>query len=381
MKPSFPCVEAHAVRAARIAAAAARPARRIPNGASFGPSSKQNPALSSPEFGSHYSPSSNGPEPPYARPSPSSYHIFHSSTPLPLTYAPALPSFDLAYETWGTLSRARDNAILLFTGLSASSHAAATPSNPAPGWWQKFIGPGKALDTDRFFVICVNVLGGCYGSTGPSSIDPATGGHYATRFPVVSIFDMVNAQFRLLDHLGIGRLYASVGSSMGAMQSLAAGVLHADRAGKIVSISGTARSSPSSVAMRFAQRSGTFSISQVFFSPHVPLIAVLMADPNWKNGFYYDGLPPHTGMKLARRTNFMCSLYPRLTWIDAFIEIATITYRSGPEWDLRFGRGLRTIPNDVQLNPLDPSKPRLPQLCPDFLIETYLDHQVRHNVF
>ncbi|KAF8504204.1 Alpha/Beta hydrolase protein [Gautieria morchelliformis] len=233
---------------------------------------------------------------------------------------------------------ARDNAILLFTGLSASSHAAATPSNPNPGWWEKFIGPGKALDSDQFFVICTNVLGGCYGSTGPSSIDPTTGEPYATHFPVVSIFDMVNAQFRLLDHLGIDRLYASVGSSMGAMQSLAAGLLHPERAGKIVSISGTARSSPSSIAMRFAQRS------------------VLMADPNWNNGFYYGALPPHTGMKLAR-------------------QIATITYRSGPEWDLRFGRKLRPVPNDGQANPLDPSKPRLPALCPEFLIETYLDHQ------
>ncbi|KAJ3484421.1 hypothetical protein NLJ89_g11982 [Agrocybe chaxingu] len=146
---------------------------------------------------------------------------------------------------------------------------------------------------------------------------------------------MVNAQFALLDHLGVQKLYASVGSSMGAMQSLAAGWLHPQRVGKIVSISGTARSSPSAVAMRFAQRS------------------VLMADPNWNNGFYYDGLPPHTGMKLAR-------------------QIATITYRSGPEWDQRFGRQLRPLP-DTEEDP--PGSPRTPVLCPDLLIETYLDHQ------
>ncbi|KAJ7590801.1 Alpha/Beta hydrolase protein [Mycena floridula] len=119
---------------------------------------------------------------------------------------------------------------------------------------------------------------------------------------------MVRAQFCLLDSLGIDRLYASVGCSMGGMQSLAAAWLHPERVGKVVSISGTARSSPSAVAMRYAQRS------------------VLMADPNWNNGFYYDSLPPHAGMKLAR-------------------QIATITYRSGPEWDQRFGRQLRPLPS------------------------------------
>ncbi|KAI0306822.1 Alpha/Beta hydrolase protein [Multifurca ochricompacta] len=277
--PSFPCVAQHAARENRILSLRAS---------------------------SSSDPSASGPEPPYARPSPSSYQTYHHNKPLPLTYAEPLPEFDIAYETWGTLSPARDNVILLHTGLSASSHAASTPENSAPGWWEKFIGPGRALDTRQFFVICTNVLGGCYGTTGPSSIDPATSKPYATTFPVISIFDMVRAQFALLDHLGIVKLYASVGSSMGAMQSLAAGWMFPERIGKVVSISGTARSSPSSIAMRFAQRS------------------VLMADPNWNEGFYYEGLPPHTGLKLAR-------------------QIATITYRSGPEWDIRFGRQVRPL--------------------------------------
>ncbi|KAG8218566.1 homoserine acetyltransferase [Butyriboletus roseoflavus] len=302
--PSFPCVDAHAQRESRIILSRFSPP----------------------------SPAESGPEPPYARPSPASYNVYHHHHPLPLTYSSPLTSFDIAYESWGTLSPARDNVILLHTGLSASSHAASTPLNPAPGWWEKFIGPGKALDTNQFFVVCTNVLGGCYGSTGPSSIDPTTGQHFATRFPILSIFDMVKAQFHLLDSLAIDRLYASVGSSMGAMQSLAAGWLFPDRVQKIVSISGTARSSPGSIAMRHAQRS------------------VLMADPNWNNGFYYDALPPHIGMKLAR-------------------QIATITYRSGPEWDLRFGRKLRDDPKS------SPAQSRSPTLCPDFLIETYLDHQ------
>lgn len=218
----------------------------------------------------------------------------------------------------------KSNAILLHTGLSASSHAHSTEANTKPGWWEKFIGPGAPLDTNKYFVICTNVIGGCYGSTGPSSLDPADGQNYATRFPILTMEDMVRAQFRLLDAMGIERLYASVGSSMGGMQSLAAGVHFPERVGKVVSVSGCARSHPYSIAMRHTQRQ------------------VLMMDPNWSRGFYYNGIPPHAGMKLAR-------------------EIATVTYRSGPEWEQRFGR-----------RRADPSKP--PALCPDFLIETYLDH-------
>ncbi|KAH7105343.1 homoserine acetyltransferase [Auriculariales sp. MPI-PUGE-AT-0066] len=308
--PSFPCVEQHAARASRIQAKVAATPRSVTD-------------------------PDSGPEPPYARPTPKQYQLFRSSKPLELAYGAPLSTHEVAYETWGTLNATRSNAILVWTGLSASSHAAATDLNPAPGWWQKFIGPGKALDTDRFFVVCANVLGGCYGSTGPSSVDPDTGKPFATTFPVVSIFDMVRAQFDLLDHLKIDKLYASVGSSMGGMLSIASGWMYPDRVGRIVSVSGTARSGPASIAIRFAQRS------------------VLMADPNWKLGFYYDDLPPHTGMKLAR-------------------QIATITYRSGPEWEQRFGRRLRSLPGSESSSP---NERRTPALCPDFLIETYLDHQ------
>ena len=264
---------------------------------------------------------SSGPEPSYT----SGRHLnFLSQEPLLLDWGGYLPQFNIAYETWGTLNTPKKNAILLHTGLSASSHAHSTDINPKSGWWEKFIGPGRPLDTDKYFVVCTNVIGGCYGSTGPSSIDPANGQVYATRFPILTMQDMVRAQFLLLDQLGIQKLYASVGSSMGGMQSLAAGVLFPERVGKIVSISGCARSHPYSIAMRHTQRQ------------------VLMMDPNWSRGFYYDNVPPHAGMKLAR-------------------EIATVTYRSGPEWEQRFGR-----------RRADPSRP--PALCPDFLIETYLDH-------
>lgn len=264
---------------------------------------------------------SSGPEPSYTT---GSHQAWHSHTPFLLDWGGVLPQFTIAYENWGKLNKDKSNAILLHTGLSASSHAHSTEANPKPGWWEKFIGPGAPLDTNKYFVICTNVIGGCYGSTGPSSIDPANGQNYATRFPIVTMEDMVRAQFRLLDAFGIEKLYASVGCSMGGMQSLAAGVLFPERVGKIVSVSGCARSHPYSIAMRHTQRQ------------------VLMMDPNWARGFYYSGIPPHSGMKLAR-------------------EIATVTYRSGPEWEQRFGR-----------RRADPGRP--PALCPDFLIETYLDH-------
>nr|POE79534.1 serine o-acetyltransferase [Quercus suber] len=267
--------------------------------------------------------SMSGPEPSYTS---GIHETFQSQEPIVLDWGGTLPSFDIAYETWGTLNTKKSNAILLHTGLSASSHAHSTDANPKPGWWEKFIGPGAPLDTNKYFIICTNVLGGCYGSTGPGSLDPVSKQHYGTSFPILTMHDMVRAQFRLLDFLGISKLYASVGCSMGGMQSLAAGVMDPQRVARIVSVSGCARSHPYSIAMRHTQRQ------------------VLMNDPAWAStrGNYYSSMPPHSGMKLAR-------------------QIATVTYRSGPEWENRFGR-----------QRADASKP--PALCPDFLIETYLDH-------
>lgn len=268
-------------------------------------------------------------------PPPTTLH-YHSETDLPLTYSPtALPPYSIAYETWGKLNADKSNAILIHTGLSASSHVASGGNDVAgetaskPGWWEDFVGPGKSIDTDRFYVICTNVLGGCFGSTGPSSPYPPGDGHvrWATRFPLLSIHDMARAQLSLLDNLGIEKLYASIGSSMGGMTSLSLAYLAPERVARVASISASARSGLQGVGMRYAQRS------------------VLMADPNWNRGFYYDGVPPHEGMKLAR-------------------QIATITYRSGPEWEQRFGRRMRSAEEGAE-----------PRLSPDFLIETYLDHQ------
>lgn len=159
----------------------------------------------------------SGPEPSYDN-IVTGYEKFEYPHPFLLDHGGILPKFDIAYETWGTLNEKKDNAILIHTGLSASSHAKSHAKNTKPGWWEDFIGPGANIDTNKFFVICTNAIGGCYGSTGPSSIDPADGDRYATRFPIVTIFDMIRAQFKLLDHLGIDKLHASVGSSMGGMQ-------------------------------------------------------------------------------------------------------------------------------------------------------------------
>lgn len=265
-----------------------------------------------------------GPEPSYSKVL-TGFETYHSGKPIFLDNGGFLPDYDIAYETWGTLNADRSNMILIHTGLSASSHAKSQPNNPKPGWWENFIGPGLYIDTDKYFVVCTNVLGGCYGSTGPLSKDPADGDYYATRFPILSVNDMVRAQRELIrDVFGVKKLHALIGASMGGMQSLAFAWEFPDEVNKIVSISGCARSHPYSIALRHCQRQ------------------VLMSDPNWNRGFYYDDIPPHVGMKLAR-------------------EIATVTYRLGPEWEYRFGRGRA-----------DELKP--PALCPDFLVETYLDH-------
>ena len=263
-----------------------------------------------------------GPEPAYAR-IVSGYRTFRSREPFACEWGGVLPELDVAYETWGTLAPGGDNAVLLHTGLSASSHAHSQPENTQPGWWEEFIGPGLALDTSRHFVICTNVLGGCYGTTGPSSVDPRTGVPHASTFPIVTVSDMVRAQLLLLDHLGVRRLHASIGSSLGGMQSLMLAALAPERVGRAVSISAAGRAHPLSIAMRFVQRQA------------------LMADPEWAGGQYLGRSFPRTGMKVAR-------------------EIGTITYRSGPEWEERFGRERPEGP---------------PSLGADFEVERYLVHQ------
>ena len=212
----------------------------------------------------------------------------------------------LAYETYGQPNADRSNAILILHALSGDAHVAGynTPEDRKPGWWDEAVGPGKMFDTDRYWVICSNVIGGCKGSTGPSSIDPRTGKPYGLRFPVVTIGDMVNAQRHLIDHLGIDRLLAVVGGSMGGMQALQWAVAYPQRVRACLPLASTARLSPQTIALNEVGRQAIYR------------------DPFWNHGDYYDGPRPDSGLALARM-------------------IGHITYLSDKSMHRKFGRRLR----------------------------------------
>jgi len=207
----------------------------------------------------------------------------------------------IAYETWGELNAARDNAVAIFTGMSPSAHAASSPEDPSPGWWEEMVGPSRPIDTRRYFVVCINSLGSCFGSTGPASPDPATGRPYRTSFPVLSLEDVANAGKAVIGHLGIRQLHTLVGPSMGGMTALACAIQHPGFSRNLVLLSTAARSLPFSIAIRSLQRE------------------MIRRDPGWQDGDYPEGSGPITGMRLARKLGMM-------------------TYRSAREWEQRFGR-------------------------------------------
>lgn len=232
---------------------------------------------------------------------------FGQDEPFRLESGALLSPVTLAYETYGRLNAERSNAILVCHALSGGAHAAGylTPDDLQPGWWDDCIGPGKAFDTDRYFVICSNVLGSCYGSTGPSSVDSATGQPYGLRFPVVTIGDMVRAQVRLLDHLGIERLLAVAGGSMGGMQVLEWAAHHPHRVRAAIPIATTARHSPMLIAFSEVGRQAIY------------------ADPAWNHGDYYaNGKRPDAGLSVARM-------------------VGHITYLSEESMQQKFGRRLQ----------------------------------------
>jgi homoserine O-acetyltransferase len=223
--------------------------------------------------------------------------------PWPLECGKMLPEVTIAYETYGSLNSAGDNAILVCHALTGDAHAAGmhTESDRVPGWWEPLIGPGKALDTDKFFVVCSNVLGSCNGTTGPASIDPETGRPYAMSFPVVTIRDMVHLQKALLDHLGVKHLVTVIGGSMGGMQVLEWAIHYPDFMSSAIPIAACIRLSAQTIAFNQTQREA------------------IMLDPNWLGGDYYDKAPPEIGLSLARM-------------------IGIITYKSIHAWDDKFAR-------------------------------------------
>ncbi|HKK00793.1 MAG TPA: homoserine O-acetyltransferase [Desulfuromonadales bacterium] len=205
-------------------------------------------------------------------------------TDLQLESGRLLGPITLAYETYGSLDAQRSNAVLVCHAWTGDAHAAGrhTAEDRKPGWWDDLIGPGKILDTERYFVVCSNVIGSCKGSTGPTSVNPRTGQPYNLSFPVVMVRDMVRAQKLLIDELDIDTLLAVIGGSMGAMQSLEWGILFPERVRGIIPIAGTGRTSPMAIALNALARQAIFN------------------DPLWKKGNYKPEHPPADGLALAR---------------------------------------------------------------------------------
>jgi homoserine O-acetyltransferase len=216
-----------------------------------------------------------------------------------------LAPVDVAYETYGRLNAAKTNAILVLHAFSGDAHAAGiSPEKGKPGWWDNMIGPGKAFDTNKYFMICSNVLGGCRGTTGPGSVNPATGRPYAMSFPVITIGDMVRVQRMLIDWFGIARLLSVVGGSMGGMQALEWAVSYPDRVVSAIPIACTTRHSAQQIAFNEVGRQA------------------IMADPDWNNGDYHGAQPPARGLAVARM-------------------VGHITFMSDDSMREKFGRRLR----------------------------------------
>ncbi len=253
---------------------------------------------------------------------------FPADQPLQLASGKSLGPFQVAYQTYGTLNADKSNAILVCHALTGDQHVAnPNPMTGKPGWWGTMVGPGRSVDTDRFFVICANVIGGCLGSTGPASINPQTGDAYGLDFPVITIRDMVAAQVRLIDSLGIDQLFAVIGGSMGGMQVLAWAAYHSERVYAAVPIATAAWHSSQNIAFHEVGRQA------------------VMADPNWNEGRYLRaGTNPRRGLAVARMA-------------------AHITYLSEDALQRKFGRNLQDR-TDMSFS-----------FSADFQVESYLRHQ------
>lgn len=263
-------------------------------------------------------------------------HDARQYCPLPSPFAMkrggALREARVAYETWGELSAARDNAVLILTGLSPSAHAASNADDPAEGWWEAMIGPDKAIDTSRWFVICVNSLGSDKGSTCAASINPATGEPYRLDFPELSLEDVANAAHVAVKHLGIDQLACLIGCSMGGMSALAYMVLHPGSVRAHISVDTAPQAQPFAIAIRSLQREA------------------IRLDPHWNHGQYADDDYPVDGMSIARK-------------------LGVITYRSAMEWNGRFAR-IRLDPEQRDDNPFGL----------EFEVESYLEGHAQRFV-
>ncbi|HEY8587169.1 MAG TPA: homoserine O-acetyltransferase [Rhodanobacter sp.] len=253
-------------------------------------------------------------------------------SPFPMKRGGELHGAQVAYETWGTLNAAADNAVLVLTGLSPSAHMTSSQEDPTPGWWEDMAGPGKAIDTTRWFVICVNSLGSDKGSAGPASIDPATGEPYRLEFPDLALEDVANAAHAVVSALGITRLACLIGCSMGGMSALAYMVLHPGSVRAHISVDTAPQAQPFAIAIRSLQREA------------------IRLDPNWNEGRYDDANYPDIGMSIARK-------------------LGVITYRSAMEWNGRFAR-IR----------LDPEQREDEPFGREFQVESYLEGHARRFV-
>ncbi|GAB4312578.1 MAG: homoserine O-acetyltransferase [Promethearchaeota archaeon] len=235
--------------------------------------------------------------------------------PFPVESGGTLPEYTLAYETFGELDDGAKNAVLVFHALSGSARVTRTAEEfendeGVRGWWERMVGPGRPIDTEQYFVVCANVLGSCYGSTGPASENPATGKPFALDFPILTVHDMVEAQLPLLDHMGIDRVLTVVGGSMGGMQALDFAFNHPERTASLIPLSTTPQSSAQNIAFHEVGRQA------------------IMADPNWRGGKYYNHEPPNVGLSVARM-------------------VGHITYLSDASMRAKFGRRLQPNGGDT----------------------------------
>ncbi len=251
----------------------------------------------------------------------------HIPGPFLLEDGTQLPELTIAYETYGKLNKNGSNAILICHALSGDAHVAGkhAATDKKPGWWDNMVGPGKGFDTRKYFVICSNCISGCQGTTGPNSIDPKTGRPYGTTFPLVTVKDMVNVQTKLIDHLGIKKLYAVSGGSMGGMQALEWAVSYPDRVSSALIFASTWRLSPQAIAFNEVGRQA------------------IMSDPNWNNGDYYGKKLPASGLSIARM-------------------VGHITYLSDQSMHQKFGRRQREQKGKDKFGI-------------EFQVESYLHHQ------